>query len=427
MKKYLSVLMLVSAIVLSACSTNDSFDSILAKSNQSEIGQDYAVGTGSGCIVPLDSTCVRKKVQTRAYNDNDVSEELSQLDEVPIYLQVAGNTSNLQFLSASSQGKELSLAAFNEEDEGLQFYLKILPATVGIPYLIYSTKTKTPISIGAYSNAPDVKVVYAMKESTTSLFGASWDIKKADYSTDAYILESQDYPRQGSSGNWYDIYYSVITANGAKLSLEKYSKMARQEFRIIPVEKFNVESVEFDTDAGVLNKVPNVLYSEKYTNKGPIAQTYSFKVQESYSKSSSFNKKTSYNVSVPTEIKTRVPFIAEGKITTSVSGGQEFTYGKTEAKTVTISREYPVSVPANYTAQLSVVFYKYNMDVDYVATCVGVTSGRRIKIKGKWSGVDAQFVDAVLNLTPIDSSTASSRKIIITKQMLDSGKIIKVE
>lgn len=82
MKKYLSVLMLVSAIVLSACSTNDSFDSILAKSNQSEIGQDYAVGTGSGCIVPLDSTCVRKKVQTRAYNDNDVSEELSQLDEV---------------------------------------------------------------------------------------------------------------------------------------------------------------------------------------------------------------------------------------------------------------------------------------------------------------------------------------------------------
>lgn len=86
-----------------------------------------------------------------------------------------------------------------------------------------------------------------------------------------------------------------------------------------------------------------------------------------------------------------------------------------------------MSVPANYTAQLSVVFYKYNMDVDYVATCVGVTSGRRIKIKGKWSGVDAQFVDAVLNLTPIDSSTASSRKIIITKQMLDSGKIIKVE
>lgn len=138
--------------------------------------------------------------------------------------------------------------------------------------------------------------------------------KKADYSTDAFILESQDYPRQGSSGNWYDIYYSVITANGAKLSLEKYSKMARQEFRIIPVEKFNVESVEFDTDAGVLNKVPNVLYSEKYTNKGPIAQTYSFKVQESYSKSSSFNKKTSYNVSVSTEIKTRFLLLQKVKL-----------------------------------------------------------------------------------------------------------------
>lgn len=144
MKKYLSVLMLVSAIVLSACSTNDSFDSILAKSNQSEIGQDYAVGTGSGCIVPLDSTCVRKKVQTRAYNDNDVSEELSQLDEVPIYLQVAGNTSNLQFLSASSQGKELSLAAFNEEDEGLQFLSEDIACYSWYPILNLFHENKDP-------------------------------------------------------------------------------------------------------------------------------------------------------------------------------------------------------------------------------------------------------------------------------------------
>lgn len=109
MKKYLSVLMLVSAIVLSACSTNDSFDSILAKSNQSEIRQDYAVGTGSGCIVPLDSTCVRKKVQTRAYNDNDVSEELSQLDEVPIYLQVAGNNQTYNFLVPLAKVKSFHL------------------------------------------------------------------------------------------------------------------------------------------------------------------------------------------------------------------------------------------------------------------------------------------------------------------------------
>jgi len=129
MKKYLSILMLLSAIVLVACSTDDSFDSFWAKSNQTEIGQKDSVGISPESIVPLDSTFARKKVQTRAYvdEDNNVSEELRQLEEIPIYLQVAGNTTNQQFLCASSQGKELSLTTFDENDEGLRFFLKITP------------------------------------------------------------------------------------------------------------------------------------------------------------------------------------------------------------------------------------------------------------------------------------------------------------
>ena len=52
--------------------------------------------------------------------------------------------------------------------------------------------------------------------------------------------------------------------------------------------------------------------------------------------------------------------------------------------TKTITREYPVEVPAYNIATMKLTLYKYDMDVDYIATCVGKISGKEIKIKGRW-------------------------------------------
>ena len=54
------------------------------------------------------------------------------------------------------------------------------------------------------------------------------------------------------------------------------------------------------------------------------------------------------------------------------------------AVTKTITREYPVEVPAYNIATMKLTLYKYDMDVDYIATCVGKISGKEIKIKGRW-------------------------------------------
>lgn len=438
MRKFLSLFSLAAmcCLLLPACSDDAPISETISMISEATMSLD-ADEPKAFCevdtILPLegDSVVMRKKiVHTRAIESgSSIYEELQQLDQIPIYLQIKGNTSSRQFLSASGEGKELTFEVFKENDLTQQFYIRILPASTGIPYMIYSKKTNTPISLGAYSNNPDVKVVYAKPATNTSTFGTSWDIRRGEYyPAESFIIENQDYPRQGSSGLWYDIYYSVITANGSKVSLDKYTKVPNQEFSIVPVEDFRIESVTFDTNVATLSNAPYVVFSDKFTNSGPIDQNHTFSISESYRESSSFNRRTSYNVNITTKVKVKVPFIANGEISTSVSEGQDFTYGESEEVTHNITRTYPISVPANYTAQMTLTLSKYSMDVEYCAVCVGKTSGRRINIRGTWKGVDVQESDAFLKLTPINGARSAGRTIKITDDMISSfDGFIKVE
>lgn len=422
-------------LLLTACSDEyplQNFDSVCYQELSTSDTDSLSVLPLIDRILPLegDSLEMRKQIP-QARTDNSTSilyEELNQLDQIPIYLQVKGNSSTSQFLSAHEEGKELSFENYNTTDLSQQFYLRILPASLGIPYMIYSKNTNTPISIGAYSSNPDVMVVYAKPADNTSTFGASWDIRHGDYSKESFIIENQDYPRQGPSGLWYDIYYSVITADDSKVALEKYSKLPNQEFSIIPVENFRVESVTFDTNASTLSNAPDVVFSDKFTNDGPIDQNHTFTISESYQETSTFNRRTSYNVNVTTKFKVKVPFISNGEISTSISEGQDFTYGESEVINRTLTRTYPISVPANYSAVMTLTITKYTMNVDYCAVCIGTTSGRRINIRGTWEGIDVQESDAFLQLTPINGSKSTTKNIRITENMIStSNNFIKVE
>lgn len=431
-KKYFLVLLFFS--VLTSCTSNE-FQTDLQKKmvQKSETLKNKVSVEKEDSIIPLvgERNHRIRITNTRAIDDGDeaLKEELEQLNEIPIYLQVQGNSSDKQFLNATNKGKELTVENFKGNSLNQQFYLKILPASVGIPYLIYSKATGTPIRIGAYKKHPEIKVLYASNDDdTSSLFGASWNIKRAQYSSSAYIIENQDYPQQGSSGIWSDIYYYAITVNDSKISFAKYNKLPQQEFAIVPVENFKIESITFNQDASAtLSKTPQVIFSDRYTNNGPIKQNHTFEIVDTYKKTSNFSRKTSYNVTVETTVTVKVPFVAKGEIKTTVSEGQEFTYGKSEEHSFTVDRTYPVEVPANYRADMSLTLYKYNMDVEYTATCIGLTSGKRIKIKGRWTGVDVEESDAVLTQTPINGNNNSSRSIIITKDMLRTNKIIKIQ
>jgi hypothetical protein len=428
----LSSLVMCTSLCFWGCS-NDENEFVISSEKITSVEQ--MVTKPDSIIVPIegnrDSLQKLKTIKTRSSFDGEdyqlLQEELTQLDEIPIYLQVQGNSDERQFLSATNKGKELTVEKFNGKSENQKFYLKIFPSVLGIPYLIYSKKTGTPIRLGAYKSNPNVKILYASQDASGSLFGASWDIKRAQYSSNSYIIENQDFPQQGNSGYWPDIYYSVITVNGSKISFSKYNKSPRQEFKIIPVEEFEVEKVEFDIDANAtLTQTPKVLFSDKFTNNGPISQKHSFSITETYKETSSFNKKTSYNVNVTVESKLKVPILIEGKITVSESSGEEFSYGKSEEHSKTINRTVNVEVPANSMADLSFTIYTYKMDVPYIATCVGKTSGKKIKVRGIWHGVSVEASNGIVNVTPINGNPAGAKSILITNEMLKYKKTIKI-
>lgn len=413
-------------IILFSCSAED--DSFASSEIFADFSKVSEIETKAflDSILPIEGNrdTLRRPISPRAYYD--IQEELNQLDGVPFYLQVQGNSTTKQFLNAKSAGSEVTVAE-SQGNEDQQFYLRILPATSGIPYLIYSKKTGTPIRLGVYSNQPNVKVLYADYYNTTSLFGASWDFRKGTYTPNSFVIENQDSPTQGNSGSWWDIYYPAITVNDAKVSFSQYNNSPRQEFAIVPAETFKIEEIRYIINGSeVLQKMPDLVFSDGYSNRGPIDQSHSFTISESYKETSTFNRKTSYNLNISTEVKASVPFIASGKITTSVSFGQEYTYGKSEEKTFSINRTYPVIVPANYRAELTLTFFKYNMDVEYEAICRGLTSGKRIKIRGMWNGVDFVESDAVLDVFPINGIGTRSR-MIITQEMLKSNELIRVK
>lgn len=309
------------------------------------------------------------------------SYEIDQLNEIPVFLKVMGNSSNKQFITASTKGAELNMSAYTG-NLLQQYFIKVLPPSTGISYLIYSKNTNTPISVGSYQSNPNVKVLYSRNDSSGSLFGSSWDFDRGAYTSNSFVIKNQDYPESGGGFLW-DIYYNSIIVNDSKISFSKYNNNPRQEFEIIPVETFVVEKIEFDVDAGViLSNAPLQVYKEGYTNSGSIEQTYTFAVNTSYTKSSNYNRSTSYKVTLSTTVKAGVPFFAEGEIKTSTEFGQSFTYGESESATIAVNRSYPVKVPSNNRADLTLTFFKYNMNVEYVATCRGLTSGKIIQIKG---------------------------------------------
>lgn len=92
---------------------------------------------------------------------------------------------------------------------GSRFYLKILPATSGIPYLIYSSASNTPLSVGYYTNAPDDKILMTAKDNSGSLYSAGWDLIPSTYKG-YFSIQSESYLGQSDPNNSWSVFYHVL-------------------------------------------------------------------------------------------------------------------------------------------------------------------------------------------------------------------------
>lgn len=169
------------------------------------------------------------------------------------------------------------------------------------------------------------------------------------------------------------------------------------EFQVL-VMADKIERVEFDCDRGKLVSTnPKVLAFQELSNDSSLPQSKEFSYSKTVSSTSSFTHQWGISISRSAEFSAKLPTVADGKITNTVTGSVSFTWGKTEAFEETVSGKHPV-VAAPFTKVIcKVVANEATMDVPYTMYFKsGKTSGGRWKGVSTWD-VKTSFKEEKLN------------------------------
>lgn len=340
-------------------------------------------------------------------------EELYQLNGIEFFIQSKDSYFGNNTLETQGVGKELKLAPFSNKNTAQMFYLRFLPASTGIPFMIYSYKEKTPIGVGSYSNAPGKHVLYAKNSNSGSLFGFSWDFYKGDKS---YVIENKDLIGGGS--NYWDIYYYSIATNNGKINIQRTTKGPNQQFVIVPNDEFTIESLDFDlTTARISGSVPVSIKSfEIETASNPITKVLT--VDESKTEETSFQESSSTTIrhtgggSIGLSIKI---VKLGGSYSFERSNSQQVTYGSKSTITRRVSDQTSVTIPPYTLGKIDYQSIKHSLDINYVLKLKGVKTNKIIEMKGTWFGVDYTTDRFVVKEFDLKTKSLYRTREIVTK------------
>ena len=159
-----------------------------------------------------------------------------------------------------------------------------------------------------------------------------------------------------------------------------------------------IERVEFHCERGKLVATnPKVLAVQELSNNSSQPQSMEFSYSETVSSTSSFTHQWGISISRSAKFSCELPTVADGEITTTVTGSVSLTWGKTETFEKTVSEKHPV-VAAPFTKVIcEVVANEAIMDVPYTMHFKsGETSGGMWKGVSTWD-VKTSFKEAKLN------------------------------
>lgn len=272
---YSSIFITIVLLGMYSCS-QDNYE-VLKEDNLQSVLTRTSVNSDSiqseSTIIPLevDSNLIKAVNMRKAYSsasystDEYHSSNMWNIRELPITLKSRGtaNTGN-QYLTSNGAGKEITLAyaVFSDYEK---FYLKVLPSTAGVPYLIYSQQSNTPLAVGQYSNNPDNKVLFAQENESGSLYSAGWDLIP---STNGYFaIQSESYLGQTNPNDMWSVFnYALEIRNNNKVGYAQYSKKPQQEFLITLYDsQFRLKEITFDAQSAIiLERTPQkiVTYGE---------------------------------------------------------------------------------------------------------------------------------------------------------------------
>ncbi|MDR0334188.1 MAG: hypothetical protein LBI15_12105 [Dysgonamonadaceae bacterium] len=293
-------------------------------------------------------------------------------------------------LSTNGVGRELILVGSHTNESQL-FNIKVLPASTGIPYMIYSKQTKTPIVVGHPVGQSNNKLLMAKADNSGSSFGAGWDFIPAN---GFVAIQSTDIFGQGSSGSWWDIFNFTAQAEATRTSMAQYNQLTKQHFRIQPTQAFTLSSVKYVNQwSAKMTKRPTLhQIITPHTNSKSIAEDVDIPVSDWVNHTYRFAENVrniDFSVTIPSNLRFKSPEIAGGKLflTPSHNIPADLIYNPNVSQTIRkeLKTVVPFRVPANTRLDLFYFFSVYDVEVEYEA--IAISGDREIKLIGTWRGV----------------------------------------
>ncbi|MCI1472995.1 MAG: hypothetical protein LKH27_01160 [Prevotella sp.] len=264
-------LLLIMGVTFVSCS--DEQDGISSLTSNEKLMSDKLTLDDSDEAVALQLTPKMKELQkkmksslrllTRASNtygedyDENFESNIFAIRELPVTIEArgVGNDASRKYFFCNQARDEVKLSnTYSPSDQSQQFYLKVLPASSGIPYLIYSESSNTPLVVGHYRKHPDVNILMANSDDNISNAMASWNLIASDY-PGYFAIENEMYIGQSDPKNSWSIFYYVLEVNNNdEIRYGKYAKKPQQEFLIQPKDSFIVDYIDFDKSTAKVNR-----------------------------------------------------------------------------------------------------------------------------------------------------------------------------
>lgn len=377
-------------------SEEKNMDSLMTKS----LGNDSLNVEG---ILPLEETkelkalkeklkeMKKQRATTFASNDYDenFSSQIWAIRDLPItlYARGQGNTSN-RYLSCNGANSEVTLVK-SVTDNKQKFYLKILPSTSGIPYLIYSMEARTPLAVGYYNSNPNNKILYAMPNDTGSSYSASWGLIPSQSYKGYFAIESQSYLGQSDPNNMWSVFnYVVEVKNSDKVGYGQYTNKAQQEFLLKPVLAFQLDELTFDENSAVIEAGPMLEIKSTGKNESVEEKPYTIHVKESRYETSYFAEKQGniqFNISNSTRQYQR-PTVIAGQFIQSEKALYDAIYKTSSTQNIAKVLDFDIKGDAPERCLIKVTTYikTYKVSVNY--TVKAHWNDRQIQFSGTWRG-----------------------------------------
>lgn len=343
----------------------------------------------------------QKRAPVPSYDSYDDTywSNMYAIRELPATIKVrtiatSGSTANYKSLYCEGKGKEVVLNNSNDLTKN-RFFIKVLPASSGIPYLLYSQASKTPLLVGYYNNKPNEKILMAAKEENPSNSMIGWDLLQSSNYKNYYSIQNQDYLGTADPNNSWSIFYYVLEAvsdNKIRYA-QRVANKGQQEFQITPDAKFKLVSLEYDVESP---SVSRYTFSKTATVKNTSSQEKAINVPFNfYETETSYFNKSSWNVNLNfnnTGIKFPRPTVVSSNVITPDSqANSDALFMGTATQNISrhISYTYPIHCKANSAAKVTLQFVKYSVTAKYTAKAQytdGTGNLRECVLKGTWSG-----------------------------------------